>query len=394
MLRIDASNNATLLKQAFEAKLKEDSRTRDIYQDFQGTFADNKKMLPNGIVTVKRLSGGTYNANMGLIRDLAGSGVTGRDIQLGQEVDQVLKEMQVYSNDVSQAINTEQYGIDAHTKSAYSVLSWVEPQLALWHKEIEGKYIREALLERYSGNLTVAPTSQTKRWNENVLVKNVAFSAQPTYDSTNATYESNISTALGTGGASADWDVLYLNAIIEWVTGVKSIEAMDNGRYVVTVPSRQAIRLMDPSASDSITGIYKDSNLQEASNNSWKQYLGTYGDVLDLYSDPRAPVVGDVAGDLTAYYKGAGTDDDRASAAGTLYDVSFVHGKGSVVKAVHEDVHFEAEDQNYEKIKGIGAFQGYGYNRLVFDDVGSETDTSQVNNNSVALFARRTAITS
>ena len=51
-------------------------------------------------------------------------------------------------------------------------------------------------------------------------------------------------------------------------------------------------------------------------------------------------------------------------------------------------LHFEEEVQNYRKVVGVGGFTGYGVNRTVFDDVGSETDTSQINQNSAAIFAR------
>jgi len=366
--------------------------TRDVYQDFEGTFSDDKKTVPDGIGMKVKLAPSAHFHTVGFLKNLSGSGVTGRDQQINQEIDQQLKELNVYANDVSQAVNTERYGIDAHDKKAYKILEAVQPQLSLWHKEIKGKYIREGLLERYSVNNTVAPISQTKRWNENFFVKGVTLSAQPVYDSTNATYESNISAAGVTGGASAAWDVPFLNALIYQITTVKKIKPMDNGRYVVTVPSRQAIGLKDPSASDSIAGLFKDSHLVEAASNAYKWYLGSYGP-MDLYEDPRAPVIDDNSANLSALYQGAGDDDDRDSGTGTVYDVGFVHGKGSYVVAEYEMLHFEEEIQNYKKIVGVGAFAGYGVTRTVFDDVGSESDTSAINQSSMAIMARRQTIT-
>jgi len=390
MLRIAGTQ---LQQRSWDNLLRSESLTRDPYQDFQGTFSDDKKMLPDGIIATMMLAPGANNHTVGLLKNLSGAGVTGRTDQLGNEVDQEVKELQVYSNDVSHAVNTETYGIDAHDKAAYKILQRVQPQLSLWHKEIKGKYIREALLERYSVNLTVAPVSQTKRWNENIFVKGVALSAQPAYSATNATYESNISTALVAGGASAAWDAHFLSVLNHWITAIKALEPMDNGRYAVTVPSRQSIGLRDASASASMAGLFKDSHIKEAATNAYRWYLGSFGE-MDLYEDPRAPVVGDVGpGNLTAYYKGAGDDDDRNSASGTLYDVSFVHGKGSVFVPMHEQLHFEEEIQNYRKVVGVGAFAGYGVNRTVFDNIGSETDTSEINQNSAAIFARRQTIT-
>lgn len=376
-----------LQQQSWDNKLTRESTTRDIYQDFDGTFSDNKKMLPPGIIANVKLAASKNNHIVGLLKNISGPGVTGRESQLNKEKDQQVKEMNVFSNDVSQALNTERYGLDAHDKEAYRILEAVQPQLSFWHKEIKGKYIREAFLERYSSNLTVAPTTQVKRWNENILIKGVTFDAQPEYDATNADYETNI-TAAATAGTGGQWDVTYLNAIIHWTTAIKKIMPMDNGRYIVTVPARQSMFLKDPGSANSIPGLFKDSNVMSVANNSIEWYLGTYGP-LDLYEDPRSPVVNVNGAALSSFYKGAGDDDDRYTAGGgTDYDVGFVHGKGGAFVATHENLHFEEELQNYAKVVGVGAFAGYGVTRTVFDDVGSETDTSEINQNSAVLLAR------
>lgn len=376
-----------LQQQSWDNKLVRESTTRDIYQDFDGTFSDNKKMLPAGIIANIKLAASKNNHIIGLLKNISGPGVTGRESQLGKEKDQQVKEMNVFSNDVSQALNTEKYGLDAHDKEAYRILDAVQPQLSFWHKEIRGKYIREAFLERYSSNLTVAPTSQVKRWNENILIKGVTFAAQPAYDSTNADYETNI-TAAATAGTGGQWDTDYLNAIIHWTTAIKKIMPMDNGRYIVTVPARQSMFLKDPAATKSIAGLFLNSNVMSVANNSLDWYLGSYGP-LDLYEDPRSPVVNVNASALSSFYKGAGDDDDRYTAGGGVdYDVGFVHGKGGAFVATHENLHFEEELQNYAKVVGVGAFAGYGVTRTVFDDVGSESDTSEINQNSAVLLAR------
>ena len=87
-------------------------------------------------------------------------------------------------------------------------------------------------------------------------------------------------------------------------------------------------------------------------------------------------------------YKGAGSDDDTGSAAQVAYDIGFVLGKSSVIRSEYEMLHFEEEIQNYKKVVGVGAFAGYGVTRTVFDDVGSESDTSEINQNSIAILAR------
>lgn len=387
---------STSLKQkSWENQLRMESMTRDVFQDFEGTYADNKKTVPNGVVMNVPFGASKNSHTIGLLRNLSGSGVTGRTDQIGNEVDQVTKEFIVYSNDVSQAVNTERYGIDAHDKKAYKLLEYVQPQLSKWHKEIKGKYLREAILERYSSNLTVAPVSKTKRWNENILVQNVALASQPTYDSTNADYEEAIGDALTAAGTAADLDLDTLSAAIHWTVYTKKIEPLDNGRYVVLIPSQQSVLLKSPSATDSFAGLFRLSNIKEVAQNAHKWYLGSFGP-FDMYEDPRAPMV-DLTGsnsswDITALYKGAGSDDDR-TASGTAFSAILILGKGAVTVGSHEDLHFKQESQNYEKVIGVGAFAGYACNRTVYDDVGSESDTSAINQNSAVVLLRDTAIT-
>jgi len=172
-----------LEQQDWDNTLRRESLTRDIYQDFSGTFSDDKQALPNGIIAKKTLTSGSTKGTQGIILNLSGEETVGREEQLGRSEDQETKELDVFSNDVSHAVNTERYGIDAHSKKAYGILELVQPQISLYHKELKGKYIREAFLERYSSNLLVAPTSLTQRWNENIFIKGVTFVAQPAYDS-------------------------------------------------------------------------------------------------------------------------------------------------------------------------------------------------------------------
>jgi len=390
MLRISTG----LKQKSWDAKLRSESRTADVFEDFQGTIPSNKPRLPSGIIAHQTLAPGKNTHVIGLIKNLSGAGVTGRTDQIGNEVDDDTRQIEVYSNDVSQAVNTERYGIDAHDKAVYGIIEGVQPRLSIWHKEMDGKYCREAIVERYSTNLVAAPTSLTKRWNENILVTGVALSAQPAYNVTNATYEEAIGDAITTMSSST-WDVALLNAIQYWASVTKKLETMDNGRYIVLVPSRQAVLLKDPSSSTSISGLFKDSHVMEAAKNSYRQYLGTWGN-LDLFEDTRNPIIAltgsNASWDIAAYYKGAGDDDDRTGLTGTLVDVGMVFGKGAVIRAQHEALHFEQEIQNYKKVIGVGAFCGYGYNRTVYDAQTPAT-ASVINQNSGLIFTANSAIT-
>lgn len=376
-----------LKQEGWENVLRMEANTRDIFSDLEGVYSDEKKMMPNGIFIKVQLKPGEHQRTLGFLEDLSGSGVEGEVPQAGNEEDQSTKHLTVYSNDVSNAVNTEKYGIHAHDKKAYALLPKVQPQLSKWHKQRKGRYYREGLLQRYSRNLTRSPISATQHWASNILIKNVDMTAQPVYDSTLATYTEAIGDAMELAGttSAAQWDVNYLESIILWASGgwdsSKIIEPLDiDGRdmWVVTVPSRQAAVLKNPTVAKSLAGLEIDAAVQKSMNNAFKQYLGNYGPLI-LVEDPLAPVLArggaDGAWTLTAYYKDAGNTDARASATGTLFDVGYVLGKGAGIVASHEEMHFEEEATNYGKIVGVGAFAGYGIQAAVYDE-DSVTDTS------------------
>lgn len=394
-----------LQQKRWDTKAVMETAQIDILSDFTGVYSGKTRSLPNACVIKFDLKGKRAGV-MTLLKRISGSGVTGRSVLLGNEQDQDTREQLCYGNDVAQAIATEQYGIDANEKSPYGLLPMVQPQLTDWMKEIRGQYMRQALLQKYSVNLTVAPHSLTQVWNENILVKNVAMTTaasndQPDYQNaaSAAAYLEDIGDALNAAGttAASNWDVRFLNRIIYWATVVKKIEPLDNGKYVVLVPSRQAAILKDPQATTSISGLFINSNVLEFANVGKDQYLGDFGPLM-LFEDPRAPIVkltgADTSWAVTAYYKGAGDDDDRAGVTGSVYDVGFLLGKGALIEGEYEAPHFEDELQNYGKIKGIGIAAGFGFQRSVWlNDSTSETRTKTINQASMALMAGATALT-
>lgn len=394
-----------LLQKRWDTTAVMETATIDVLSDYTGIYSGKKRTMPNAVVIKFDLKGKRAGV-MTMLKKISGSGVTGRDILLGQEQSQDTREQLVVANDVSQAIGTEQYGIDANEKSPYGLLPQVQPQLTDWMKEIRGQYMRQAALQKYSVNLTVAPHSLTQVWNENILVKNVVMTSsaandQPDYQNSAsaAAYLEEIGDALNAAGttAASNWDVRFLNRMIYWATVIKKIEPLDNGKYVVLVPSRQATLLKDPQATTSIAGLFINSNVMEFANAGKDQYLGDFGPLM-LYEDTRAPVVKLTGSDgswaLAAYYKGAGDDDDRTAQTGSLYDAGFLFGKGALIEGEYESAHFEDELQNYGKIKGIGIVAGFGFQRSVWlNDSTSETRTKTINQSSMVLFAGATALT-
>lgn len=389
--------STTNLQQRFwNSKLQMESVVVDPFQMFEGQYNDKTKQMPNGIKIHVDLKG-KRSGVLTMLKRLSGAGVTGRSTLVGNEVDQDTRELIVYANELRHAVNSEQYGIDANEKSPYRLLEAIQPQLSFWLQEMKGKYIREAIVEKYSANLTVAPISQTKTLNENILVKNVAMTqaGQPDYTlASNAAYIEDIGDALTAAGTSsaALWDVTFLSRIQYWASVTKKIVPLDNGRYVVMVPSRQAAFLKDPQNTESLFAVFQNSNITELTKQwGYDQYLGSFGK-LDLFEDPRSPVMDLTGSDgswaIAVKYKRAGDDDDRTSTSGVVFDVGMILGKGAVVESEYEAAHFEDEVQDYNMIKGIGIAVGFGYQRTVFyNDATSETRASTINQGSGLLLA-------
>jgi hypothetical protein len=285
-------------------------------------------------------------------------------------------------------------------------LEAIQPQLSFWLQEMRGKYMREALCEHFSSNLTAAPISKTKTLNENILVKNVNMiltgnnQADYSASASNAAYIEDVGDALNAAGttSAALWDVTFLSRIQYWATVTKKIVPLDNGRYVVLVPSRQAAFLKDPQNSESLFSVFQNSNITELTKGwGYDQYLGSFGK-LDLFEDPRAPVFDLTGSDgswaISVKYKGAGDDDTRTSTSGTVFDVGMVLGKGALIETEYEAPHFEDEVQDYNMIKGVGIATGCGYQSTVYyNDATSETRASTINQSSGLLLAYAGSLT-
>jgi hypothetical protein len=387
----------TLLRRRWDTRLVMEAGINDVLSDFTGLYDGKKKKAPRNSIIIQYDLKGLRSGVMGLMKRISGAGVTGRSTLVGNEVDPDTREQIVYANDYRHAINTEQYGVDANDKEPYGILEFSQPLLSEWVAEMRGKYAREAAVEKYSVNLTVAPHSLTKVWNENILIKGVTISTtdQPNYQAAAdaAAYLEDIGDALDAGSTTSNvWDVTFLNRIIYWATVVAKIKPRADGKYTVLVPSPDAARLKDPQATTSIAGLFKDSNVMSLAEVGSSQYLGTFGP-LDMFEDPRYPILGAGGSNgswtLTAYYKGAGDDDDRTSAAGVQYNVGLIFGEGGIINGKYMYPKFVDELQDYEKIKGMGVAVGEAFQRSVYlNDATSETRTKTINQSSGLLLCR------
>ena len=377
MLRV----NADTRRLAWDVKLRDEVLMDDPFEALSMVVStDEKKTIPEAAVVKVTADSGAFSKTITTLKALSGNGVEGRTQQLGAEEEQSTRSLTVYANNFSNAVNVERYGIDAKEMDAYGIREKSKPQLARWGKETMGRYKREAVCERFSSNLVVAPTSLTQGINANLFYAGVA--APVTYDSLPGTYVTNIVAA----GNRLSQSVL--DDLIETIQLQRNIEGIEMGgstKWILMVPTRQKKFILSPGTSN-FYETFKDGDLRGPNNKVIKHVIGSYGPLL-MIEDPRSPIATVGGGAVSFAYKGAGDTENRNLAAGnTRFDVAMILGKGALYEYSMEDVHFEDEIQGYKKNQGIGMFCTKGWRVGEFDlPSGSTTDTSILAKSSALL---------
>lgn len=401
--RID--NGDALLMESWDADLREESQEQDIYTGLSGTFSENEKgegKIPDGIMQRVRLKPGMNEHTIGMLLDLDGAGRQGAGKVLrGHLESPTTRFMKVAANDIRHGVENELFGLYHHREVPYHIAEKMMNKnnglLARWRKARRGKHIRQAALQGYSDNLVEGPTSKTLGWNRRILVKNA--SSQPAYDSTLVTYQNAIIAALQAAGTSsaASIDPGLFSYLNYWVTNVCKMQGMDSGKYICTVPAAQSVLLSDLDNASSLKRIQGSTFSEKVAGMTFQQTLGDIGK-FTLVVDDRAPIVvhNTVTGSLTAYYRDVGSNDDRLNYSndGTnrVYDVMFIHGKGSLTETVAMDPRYDTQLEDIGRIEEIGMSYTEGYQVTEYDD-DSADDTTRIGQNCAVVLLYRGTLT-
>lgn len=380
-----------LRQQTWESKLWQESQEQDFISGMVGTYNDKEQRLVDSAIMRVNLQPGANTHTIGMLLDLVGSGRQGAGkVLVGFTEALVTRNYTVRANDVRHGVDTEQYGHYAHLNEKYGILKAVNPLIARWLSARRGKHARQAMVELVSDNLEEAPHSLTSGWNKNWLVKNVGHSSQPSYDSTLASFDSNIQNALNTAGttSAAQVDVQFFTDLQYFITTQWKMTPFDDGTYVVTVPSRQAVYLKRLNATDeSIANYMKDANVAKYVEAAYGQYLMKIGR-LHLIEDERAPILdySTTNGTLTTYYRDVGATDDRSSHVNVgsttrIFDVGMVFGKSGLTETISMRPRYDDDITDFNRLRSIGVSTTYGFQATEFDaDTG--TDSTRINQNS------------
>jgi len=384
--------NANLVRQYWNTKLYQESLLRDIFSSLRTQFDHTSNIdIPSGALTMEfntEANNGYRTQTLGFSNALRATPREG-DLQLQIGFEETLREksMDAYYNEFSHAVSLYNYGIhfSSGTEPMGVNMDLATKKLGAYMEELAGLYYRQALLQRFSRNLTRSPVGVTQSWNSNWYVKNVSDANQPAYNTTLQTHTDNIATALiaaGTG-ANANLDARYLTALHHRIT-TQRWEPLDIGggkNFILTIPSAQKFHILDLDRSDSTaSGYFVPTHRWPDKERYMFPEGAALGKWLNIYlvEDERAPTL-TISGSaapftLTPGYVHPGNVDERDTSVGAR-DVGFLLGKAPLVDMYPVKLHHKYDDYNYEKWAGKGAFGERGVQLRQYDDV-TPTNTS------------------
>ena len=365
------------------------SLTEDIFSVLNENYNVKMKSMPQAIYyRADGLDNNEHSHRLGMLMPLSGTPTYGPGTPLGAAERQRTRSVTIYKNDYSHAVVNQLFGINAQDKKPYNLTEAELQQLGLYFKELKGLHIRQALLQRFSENLTMAaPTSTncSNQWCANWLIKNLRLSQQPTFSANNTTYTNNIGQALNTAGTGSATvlDFPFLRTLNNYASYTKRIQPLDisvggiKTSYACILPTSQTQFLKDPTYSTRSMGhVYTSYNRVGEQEQNWPNLLGHYGNMA-LIEDPRYPTL-TVGGtnnpySLTAGYLYPGNNDRRDSSVGA-YDIGFLIGRGALIDWDAESLHYEEEKAlTFGKWHERGGFGTTGVQTCFYDD---DTNTS------------------
>lgn len=365
-------NNMTKFK--LDLQLQRRFPIDDPMMKIAGSYDPNNNTVPDAVM-VQVNAGNDAFTTISLREDFTGAGGVGSvtPSSLTPEVPS-FKFMDLFADNVLHVTeyNAPKWGLEGVTDEVYKCMSDNEESLSRWHKEKEGIYRRQSVIEGFSGNVNATGGGTRLRINRNVVVGNSSTFAQPvTYDDTQATYITAINAAWTSGTVKKDLDLDFLYELHQLATVDMALEPVTIGGekcYVFLVSANQVKKLMKPSASAGWTAYMKGST---AVMELFKQsFMMQYHSIV-LIQDNRCARVTIGSAAFTTSYKnpGRGTDG-RASAGATVADACLLLGRGAFYKYSMLNLHWgtNPDNANFGKTPKLAAIATYGYNSGEFYD--------------------------
>lgn len=382
-------NSDALLKEGWEAQVQEQSQERDALEMLAGTYNETNKAVPDGIMQRVNLNMGEDKRTIPLIMDLQGAGQQGANATLvGFTESPGVRHLTVLTNDVRHGEDLYKFGKHAQRSEWIIKAKDANRRLAKWLKARRGKHKRQALVERYSDNLELSPTSAVTGWNKNIFIPGLTDAQEPTYDSTLATFSGNINTAMSAAGttSAANLDAGSFAHIEYWASSKWKMEMTGDDYYVLLMHPRTARRMRDMTNSNGLIEKWRTTLSEDVASRVKKGVMGQVGKLL-IIVDERAPIIVQNLsnGSLTVYYRDVGDVDDRNSYANsgtqTVWDVNILLGRIALTETVSMAPRYDDDTFDIGKTEVIGMSTTYGMQATEYD-ADTETDSSRIGQNS------------
>ena len=395
-----------------QKKLQIEATLDDVYVDVgaEVVFTGKKVMVPDAVVMRLQADSASHKEVMPLASPLAGPGRGGvSEDQTGYERGAVLRFMEAYYNEYSQAMSGEEWGVNYNQVQVFDLYGQIQPMLSKWFKEDTGMQYREASLETYAWPLAKAGTIDmttgcTQVLNSNFYIANVADGSQPDWSSTEQTYINSIATACdsadgGQNGSYANIDLDYLIALDEYAQNTKKIKPVTLGgkpSYLVVLPSKQYKKLVKTNQGQ-LGSVWE--NVQSLSEEE-QNFPGIAGRVMSLViiEDQRTPTIEfdkySSGAAMTIEYVEPGNDDNRNkliydATTNMAWDAGFLYGATALIDWEKRALHFEDEKQNYGKDYGFGGFTERGIQLARYTN---DSGSANVNYGSMVLLFTATSL--
>ena len=363
-------------------------QNRDLIKSISVSNEEAIQAMDQFFIDVTPKNTGARNITLAFVKALNMSPVEGNSSFIGNEGTIDMKWTKCYANDWAGGLTLQKFGIDFRELDNYKINPKAKRMLYQWRTEILGYYAREALVQRYSHNLTASPVSLSQSYNKNWWLPSLADSAQPTFSATAASHATSIGTAMNAAGMNAVLTPSYLMQLIDYLIERYLMPVRIGGKemYGMLIAPRENRRLRDPAVSGSFGAYFKDAASIQDVNKVIPSASLVVNEKLILIPDPRISTT-TLSGTGSAYtltfgYDKAGRVTTKTSGVSTAGATNYwynniVLGAGAQMIYKPEDTHLEKQPDEYNQFEGNALFQAIGYQTPVWNVDAESTAGAQ-----------------
>lgn len=423
---------AALQKQSWTATMQKELIRRSPWEQMSNITIETQeiptkasmKTVPDAVII--KMGGefdeGSFQLTIPLVGKLNAKGVFGRQPAEGQEETPTLKFKAVNYNVERKPISISEMSVDGQQDKFYKIGSKGTPMLTNYFMELTDFNCHRSIVEGASwaltetlawtgGSFTTPP--QSRKYNPTVMAR--GKSAVATYNTTNATYESNINTYIDSlTTASNPFSLVGLDALTnEFALRLIPLNWKGDIDYVLLLSDFQCRELQDSTSTTGWSALMRAADPREYGakgedpdddNRAISGILGVYRRTL-IINNGRSPLwdTSKAANGFVGYFKpwslGGWTNAAEAAitrvaktAGGTgTCEIAIGLGKGAIGNPIIKNLGFDEQEKDYNFNKGVCGSRMAGWVRMDFD-ITTPTTTSIQNQTSLLYFTPTPAV--